>query len=503
MPAHRYPLPSTARFGSWTLRRVCAHAVSLSCAASFARAAIFGCAAIFGLAATAALDAGPAPAQRITWADAAPLHGPLEAQGVTGPSFDTFVATTHADSVRRVREGDWDHLVFYALQSTRFTRLPPIEPALSAKALVESLGAPAREAFLEGRSGVEPAIPPAVQARVTALLTAVDAPGGDSRLTYFRSLVRTASADRRTRAAAVLREYLRAMRFIYQKEFVAQRAGADAVAGLYRTRGLSTDTAVEAGYVVYTGLGIVRALDPAARIRRVLIVGPGMDLAPRTGLLEDGPPESYQPWAVIDALLALGLSRSGDLDVVGADINPRVVDHLSRSQTAPPVLTLVSGIREGGAVTLSPDYRDYFAQLGGAIGTNAPAPGGRPASAAGRTPSGHLRKIIRVGPQAASALTAASLDVVTERLAAPRFDLIIATNILPYFDDVQLMLALTNISGMLAPGGVFLHNEARPMLEPASAALGLAFEQSRQVVIANVRGAAPLSDSIWIHRKRR
>ena len=44
---------------------------------------------------------------------------------------------THA---ARVREGDFDHLVFYLLQSTHFTSLPPIEPALSAKALVDGLG---------------------------------------------------------------------------------------------------------------------------------------------------------------------------------------------------------------------------------------------------------------------------------------------------------------------------------------------------------------------------
>ena len=120
-------------------------------------------------------------------------------------------------------------------------------------------------------------------------MRALDSPGRDSRLTYFHSLVQTTFPDRQTRDAGLLREYLRAMRFIYQKEFVAQRAGADAVAELYRTRGLSTDTAVEAGYVVYNGLGIVRALDPERRIRRVLIVGPGLDLAPRTGLLEAGP----------------------------------------------------------------------------------------------------------------------------------------------------------------------------------------------------------------------
>jgi hypothetical protein len=73
--------------------------------------------------------------------------------------------------------------------------------------------------------------------------------------------------------------------------------------------------------------------------------------------------------------------------------------------------------------------------------------------------------------------------------------------VLPYFDDVQLMLAMCNIRGMLAPGGVLLHNEARPFLGDVTAALGLPSEQSRQVVIATVRGAAaPLFDSVWIHR---
>jgi hypothetical protein len=91
---------------------------------------------------------------------------------------------------------------------------------------------------------------------------------------------------------------------------------------------------------------------------------------------------------------------------------------------------------------------------------------------------------------------------VTERLDAPAFDLIVATNILPYFDDVELMLAMSNIAGMLGPGGVFLHNEARPVLGEITDALGLPFDQSRHVVIASVRGApAPLYDSVWVHRK--
>ena len=55
---------------------------------------------------------------------------------------------------------------------------------------------------------------------------------------------------------------------------------------------------------------------------------------------------------------------------------------------------------------------------------------------------------------------------------------------------------------MLAPGGVFLHNEARPVVGDLTAAVGLPFEQSRHVVIATVRGAqSPLYDSVYLHRK--
>ncbi len=437
------------------------------------------------------------PVKRITWDDVAPLRSRLDAHAVRAGSFAAFIERTHAENLRRVREGDFDHLVFYILQSDRFTNAPAIEPALSAKALIEGLPAPQREAFLR-KGEASPPIAPPVRARISEFVQAVERPPGDRRLAYFQNLVHTSFPQRGQRESALAGEYLRVMRFVYQKEFVAQRTGANAVAELYRTRGLSTDTAVEAGYVVYQGLGIVRSLDPARRIRRVLIVGPGLDLAPRTGLLEAGPPESYQPWAVIDALLSLGLSRADDLQVVGGDINPRVIERLDQSRAEPPVLTLVSEIRESDTVSLSEEYRDYFKSLGSAIGEADPSKRD-PAHVA----PGHLVKTVRVNQKVASALRAAPLDIVTERLDAPGFDLIVATNILPYFDDVQLMLAMSNVAAMLAPDGVFLHNEAREVLGGITTAVGLPFEQSRHVVIASVRGAAaPLYDSVWLHRKR-
>jgi hypothetical protein len=446
-----------------------------------------------------------AASRRIAWADAAPFHAQLTAKGVDAASFDDYVARLHAEHERRVHEGDVDHLVSYVLQSTRFTKLAPIEPALSAKTLVEGLDAASRERFL--RDGVAPlsAVPAGVRSRIDALLNALPAATTDARLLYFRELVASTFPQSAERQAGLTREYLRVMRFLYQKEFIAQRApnAPEAVAELYRTRGLSTDTAIEAGYLVYFGLGVAKALEPESRVRRVLVIGPGLDLAPRTSLLETGPPESYQPWAVIDALLSLGLARADELEVVAADINPRVVSHIARTRSAPPVLTLLSGIGDGQGVTLSSEYREYFAGLGRTLVDQDHADNADARTPGARTAGGHLRKTVRVSSRAARMLNSETLDIVTDRFDGRAFDLAIATNILPYFNDVELMLAMSNVAAMLAPRGLFLHNEARPTMGEIAKTAGLPFEQSRQAVIATVRGAPPLVDSVWLHRKSR
>jgi hypothetical protein len=453
------------------------------------------CATVVAASGLAAQNGTPSA---ITWADLGPLQTQLEARGLTSDAFPAYLQRLRDTHAARVREGDFDHLVFYLLQSTHFTTLPPLEPALSARALVDALPDAERALYLGGAALDPSRVPATVRSRIAALMKALDAPTIDARLRYFGELTRTTFPDRAQRASDIGREYLRAMRFVYQKEFVAQLSAtpAESVADLYRSRGLSTDTAVEAGFLVSVGIGILKSLEPDRQVRRVLIVGPGLDLAPRTALVEEGPPESYQPWAVMDALVATGLSRLADLQVVGGDINPRVVSHLRRSHDVPPTLNLVTEIRENATVSLSAEYREYFDTLGRAIAGPA---GAAPAVA---TVDGHLRKRVRVGAAAAATLAAAPLDIVTERLRDQTFDLVIATNILPYFDDQELALAMSNIASMLAPGGVFLHNEARPALDGISRAAGLTFEQSRHAVIASVRGApAPLFDSVWLHRK--
>jgi hypothetical protein len=442
----------------------------------------------------AAAGAGPV---RVAWTDLPPLHALLARRGVDQASFDGYVARLAETHRHRVREGDLEHLVYFLLQSTRITGRPPIEPTLSARALAGSLEPGTRDAWLKGEGGAVPALPPDVRARITALLRAVDRPGDDARLRYFRGLLETSYPDPARRSAGLAAEYQRVMRFLYLKEFVAQReaAPAAAVAELYRARGLSTDTAVEAGYVVHLGLAVAKGLAPERRVRRVLIVGPGLDLAPRTAFDEAAAPQSYQPWAVIDAVQSLGLARLPELEVVAADINPRVIAHLREATARPPLLRLATSVQAGPSVTLSPDYVDYVDGFGRAIGepvTGSRAPAG-----------GRRAKTVPVSAAVARTLRAEPLDIVTERLAGERFDLIVATNILPYFDDTQLALAMANIAAMLAPGGLLVHNEARPILGEMADALGLPLAQARHAVIATVAGAkAPLYDSVFLHVRR-
>ena len=66
---------------------------------------------------------------------------------------------------------------------------------------------------------------------------------------------------------------------------------------------------------------------------------------------------------------------------------------------------------------------------------------------------------------------------------------------------MSLAMALTNIAAMLAPGGILLHNEPRPLMGELTAELGLPLAHARTAIIATVRGAPPLYDSAFVHRK--
>jgi hypothetical protein len=355
--------------------------------------------------------------------------------------FDERIRAIERETDRRERDGELEHLVYYALQSQHFTTLSRIEPAVSAHEFVENgeLPVPAR-------------------ARLAAFLRALDHPGSDPRMRYFAGLVAPGQRTMEFLAG----EYARVTRFLYDKEFAHREH-------LYETRGHSTDTRVEANYAVWNGLSVIRGIAPGAAIRRVLIVGPGLDFAPRTALVDAHPPQSFQPYAVADALIGLRLARRGDLTIDCVDINGRVIDFIRRFAEGPRKLELFS---TGGDA----EYERYFHALGSSIGKR----GG---------------DILRADADVARAVHAEKLNILTSRWDR-LYDLAIATNVLVYFSADELALAHANIAAMLIPGGWLLHNEVRPEGDTIAADAGLDAVQARTVRV----GA--LFDAVAIYRKK-
>ena len=296
----------------------------------------------------------------------------LTAHGISAAAFGAYIATVHAETDQRVAEGEREHLIYYALQSTRFSARARIEPAVSARRFVERLSDEERTRLLEDPSFVPKAgWPPDERARVADLLSTVRTERKDVRLAYLRTLI---AWDRPAVAIdALFADYVRVARFQYLKEFVA---GNDVgqIASLYESRPHSSDTQIEAGFGVYLGLGTLHALEPSLRVTRVLVVGPGLDFAPRTELTDAVDPQSYQPLAVADALLALSLASERDLRVHSLDVNPRVVRVLDAAARGPLTLHLFAGILETAGQPLRPEYRAYVNGLGLAIGAETRAP---------------------------------------------------------------------------------------------------------------------------------
>ena len=251
------------------------------------------------------------------------------------------------------------------------------------------------------------------------------------------------------------------MRFLYEKEFLSKGFEGDRrraeVAELYQTRGLSTDSRADAGFAVWKALAFLKQESPAARLDRVLIVGPGLDSAPRTDLT-DLPPESSQPFALADAILQLGLSAPATLSVHCVDISPHVVGFLQKFSSRPQArVTFLS--RRGAS-----EYQEYFGNIGNAIGREVP-----------RNPLWKLResvqaRTVEVQRGIASRITASRMNILTAT-GAPRFDLVVATNVFIYFDRPELLLALASVHSLLRDGGYLIHNEIRDDVGRSSAAV--------------------------------
>jgi SAM-dependent methyltransferase len=371
-------------------------------------------------------------------------------------SWASWVSRRDAEIRARLEQGDEDSLINFLLFGTTYTRQP--------RALNDSAKLGGRE-----RAGE------IVRGRISDFIDAVASPGDNERLQFARRLAGRRGIDPVTAdGKARLRRYLlEVMRRVvgevddYVRTLQSVRSSADANAELaarsklFRTRGLSSDTSLLPDFAVEQTLATLASNGTleAGSVRRVAVVGPGLDFTDKAEGYDFYPQQTIQPFSVIDSLLRLGLARPDQLVMTTFDISPRINQHLEAARRR---------ARGGGAYVVElprdveaswhPDLLSYWRRFGDRIGEETAA-----VAVPDRVGKVQVRAV-GVRPSIVLSILPEDLNIVLQRRErspdAERFDLIVATNIFVYYDAFEQSLALANVARMLRPGGILLSNNA-------------------------------------------
>ena len=173
--------------------------------------------------------------------------------------------------------------------------------------------------------------------------------------------------------------------------------------------------------------------------------------------------------------------------VTTLDLSPRVNRHLdgaraARAMRGEPYVLQLPLAKDDPKHQWHPDLVAYWQRV-----RRADRRGGRADPAAGRrrrrAGAGGARCVRRSCCRSRRRTSTSSSSAWSRCPTTERFDLIVATNILVYYDAFEQGLALANISKMLRPGGYFVTNYAvspLPPLEPsASIVTSVFFDKQR------------------------
>lgn len=360
----------------------------------------------------------------------------------------------------RLVQGDEDSVINFMLFGTSFTR----RPRITLRGLAE--------ARPKERSRETAAFAEAIKGRAHDLVQGISAPGNNERLLVARRLFEERGYDVKTDASRerltqhLLNGLVRVLgeQASYGKMLESARMLGDPSeefaqrSKLFRDRGLSSDTSLPPNFAIERSLASMKAkgLLTSGSVRRIAIIGPGLDFTDKQDGYDFYPQQTIQPFAAIDSLLRLELARLGDLRVTTLDLSARINEHLRRARAR-----AARGI--GYVVQLPSDARwkselaDYWLTFGDRIGEPA-----KPVAVPVTLKDLRVRAL-KIRPAAVSSISSEDLNIVLQRLELPagqRFDLIIATNILVYYGVFEQSLALANIESMLRPGGFLLSNNA-------------------------------------------
>jgi len=239
---------------------------------------------------------------------------------------------------------------------------------------------------------------------------------------------------------------------------------------LFKDRGISLDTNLWPDFLLDQHFRhmVEKGLLKPGSAQRIAIVGPGLDFANKEKGNDFYPPQTIQPFAVLDSLVRLGITNPDTAVIYTLDISAEVNFHVTRAKkNALAGHSYTVQLPWNTAARQTEEYRRSFVQYWQKLGDQIGEPV-RPIavpSAASETQT----RAVKVRPGIVGRLTALDMNIVFQRLPmAPEqgFDLIIGTNIFIYYDAFEQSLARANVAAMLKPGGYLLSNDKFPDTVP-------------------------------------
>jgi len=336
--------------------------------------------------------------------------------------------------------------------------------------------------------------------RANDLIKALAAPNGNQGMVEMRAFVEKKGFSLNSPTGRkALKAYLLANLTRMQKEFLQAREQAKVNQDqMFQHRGISLDTNLWPDFDLDQQLKSMldKGMLTRASVRRVAIVGPGLDFANKQEGLDFYPPQTTQPFAVLDSLFRLGLANTDEVELYTLDISSRVNLHIEaarKSASLGRAYTVQLPWYADGRWT--DDFRAKFIQYWRGLGTKigepvAPIP-------VPQADPGFETRAVKIRPAVVSRVKPVDMNIVFQRLALPaeeRFDLIIGTNIFLYYGAFEQSLARVNVAAMLKPGGYLLSNDKLQDTVPSSL---------EQVMVTEIPMTVPpvITDKIYCYRR--
>jgi hypothetical protein len=372
-------------------------------------------------------------------------------------AWPDWVKSRDTEIRARLATGDDDSIVNFLLFGASFTSRPRIT--------LEALSRGGRQGHQQDKLDEN------LLGRIDDFIVGLANPRANDRLLFARQLLAEKNgSDPRTNDGKLLikKHLLESLARVLDEKARYAKTLTDARSGsateeflersrLFKDRGLSLDTSLRPNFAIEDSLSLMkdRKLIEPGGIRRVALIGPGLDFTDKQEGYDFYPLQTIQPFAVIDSLVRLGLASGEQVTVTTLDISPRINDHIARAKKR--AIGYVVQLPREDEAQWTPDFIRYWSRFGDQIGNSATA----------LPPPANVGKVsvraVRIRPEIAARISPVDLNVVLQRMELPeseKFDLIIATNILVYYDVFEQTIASLNIGRMLKPGRFLLSNNA-------------------------------------------